>query len=595
MMTIFSRNMVRRGVVVTIVILSLMPAYLTHADRSGDNKEAAWVFFKEGEFFGAAMYYHRALRGLREIYIAFHWNGDPVNNAAGMFAELYDKLPKEIEDRVSTCLVEGRLSPSQWRQIELLGELWMSEMVGHDRGDMTTCCPILAPEAERHGDFTAAEIIRRGEARFYRAVAIPYHKKATSVCEKRDERVTAALHRKAVEAYERRAAVADKIARGDKVLMGIPGLGGPGPVKFGFYPTRRWNGIPNEYVRRRWWGGRSNNERSNDDIFADQWKGPPREVVAAILKARGLKHPDENARFSAVTVLGNLGEKTVLLALSDSSPEVRLAAAKAIASMRWAEGWVACHGHADEAIRSVVAPLFAKPKGDIRSRTFVITGLIDGLNPKISDTSSFCQYCLKHITGKNFSGAKAWFDWWKAKGDARPGLRRTGGGIPDAIDETIDFGTWWQAAIQHAPNPLKKCRPPTTIRWDGYLVVTKAGEYRFFVRNRGEGKTSRNTAGGRAAQGLYFPAPAAKLTLEGKTVIPKPGNEMLDPTGGTRMDFSDLIALDEGLHKISLEFGWRDGRTQAWWHGGQPVIRLYWSSKHLLRELVPVDHLVTMN
>ena len=588
--------MVRRGVAVTTVVLSFVPVYVARADRTGDNKEPAWVFYKQGRFFEAAMYYHRALRGLREIYLAFHWNGDPVKNASQQFAELYGKLPKEIEDRVNMSLVKGNIGQTQRRQIELLGELWMGETVDYDRGDMTTCCPILAPEAERHGDFTAAEVIRRGEAHFYRAVAIPYHEKTAEAAERRGEKAAAALHRKVLAAYQRRAAVAERIARGNKVLMEIPLLVGPGPVEFGFYPKRGWEGIPNEYVRRRWWGGKSENRSSNDDISTDRWKGPSAEQVAAILKAEGLKQGDEDARFAAVTVLANLGEKEALLsALNDASADVRLAAAKALASMRWAKGWAACHRHADKAVRAVVVPLLEKPQSDIRCRTFAITALIEGLNSKDSATTSFCQNWLERITGKGLSGAEMWSAWWKQLGDARLGLKRTGGGIPEEIDEKIDFGTWWQAVVQHALNPLKNCQPPATVRWDGYLVVTRAGTYHFFIRNRGEGKTSRNTAGGRAAQGLYFPAPAAKLTLDGKTVIPKPGNEMLDPTGGMRMDFSDLITLDEGLHKISLEFEWRGGHTQAWWHGGQPEIRLYWSSDHFLRELVPAHHLVTMN
>jgi len=35
-----------------------------------------------------------------------------------------------------------------------------------------------APEAEKHGDFRLAEILRRGEARYYRVVAIPFHEKS---------------------------------------------------------------------------------------------------------------------------------------------------------------------------------------------------------------------------------------------------------------------------------------------------------------------------------------------------------------------------------------------------------------------------------
>jgi len=423
-------------------------------------------------------------------------------------------------------------------------------------------------------------------------VAIPYHEKAALRYEKGGDRRAATLHRKAIEAYEQRVEVADNLAKGDKALMEIPGLSGPGPVKFGFYPQRKLNPIPNEYVRKRWWGGKSGNERSNDDIYADRWKGPSPEEVATILKAQGLKHRNEKARFSTVTVLANLGEKeAVLLALSDSSREVRLAAAKTLASMRWAEGWAACYQHADEGVRDAVAPLFMKPNGDIWSGVFTITGLIAGLNSENPDTSSFCQSSLELMTGKDFSNAKTWSDWWKKIGDAQPGLKRTGGGIPEAVDDTVDLGTWWQGAIQHSPNPLKKSRPPVTFRWDGYVVVEQPGEHRFFVRNRGEGWNRRN-ATGRDAVGMFFPGPCVKLMVDEKNLIPNPKNEILDPTGGMRLDFSYPIRLDEGLHKISLEFEWRGGRTPGWWHGGQPVIRLYWSSEHFLREVIPADHLI---
>lgn len=69
---------------------------------------------------------------------------------------------------------------------------------------------------------------------------------------------------------------------------------------------------------------------------------------------------------------------------------------------------------------------------------------------------------------------------------------------------------------------------------------------------------------------------------------------MLDPTGSVRMDFTNPIRLNQGLHKIDLEFEWRGGRTPGWWHGGQPVIRLYWSSQHFLRQLIATDHLICL-
>jgi len=38
------------------------------------------------------------------VYIAFHWDGDPAQYAAGKYATEYVQLPQEMEDRFKMCL-----------------------------------------------------------------------------------------------------------------------------------------------------------------------------------------------------------------------------------------------------------------------------------------------------------------------------------------------------------------------------------------------------------------------------------------------------------------------------------------------------------
>ena len=53
-------------------------------------------------------------------------------------------------------------------------------------------------EAEKHGDFTLAEFARRGEARFYRVVAIPFHEKSAREFERSGQLDLAVPHRRTV-------------------------------------------------------------------------------------------------------------------------------------------------------------------------------------------------------------------------------------------------------------------------------------------------------------------------------------------------------------------------------------------------------------
>ena len=71
------------------------------------------MYEKAKQFDKAAMYYGRAVRGLREIYIAFHWNGDPAANAPGKYSREYVQIPKEMDERYRKCLGLAGLRPQR--------------------------------------------------------------------------------------------------------------------------------------------------------------------------------------------------------------------------------------------------------------------------------------------------------------------------------------------------------------------------------------------------------------------------------------------------------------------------------------------------
>jgi len=359
------------------------------------------------------------------------------------------------------------------------------------------------------------------------------------------------------------------------------------------------NPVAFQNLYARWW------EKSGKWVYRGKWKGKSASEVAAILKVKGLKHSDENVRLSSVTVLANIGEKEAILsALSDASSDVRFYAANALASFHWAEGWAACHKHSDSKVRAAVKPLLNPASQSVHANTYAITALIDGLHSKSSKVSAFCSDALHRLSGKSLKGASAWSSWWNNIGDAKPGLLRKVPGQLPAIDMVIDFGTWWDYWISHAPNPLAKYQAPATIRWDGYVIITQPGKYTFYVRNCGEGRSGKTvvTTPGRVGfPGLFMPGPCAKLAIDGKNLIPNPpyppfpkggegGFEVLDPNG-IRLDIGKQIYLDEGLHRLSLEFEWRGGKFPEF-IANQPSVRLYWSSEHFLREVIPTDRLI---
>ncbi|MBM4035881.1 MAG: hypothetical protein FJ291_29430, partial [Planctomycetes bacterium] len=123
------------------------------ADRASQNMDPAFMFEKAGKFDLAAMYYHRALRGVVENYVAFHFNGDPASYATGKYATEYVQLPKEFEERYKSCLSQAKLSPEQLKRMEFLDYLWMCEFTDQDCGGVRCEVALIAPVAEKHGDF----------------------------------------------------------------------------------------------------------------------------------------------------------------------------------------------------------------------------------------------------------------------------------------------------------------------------------------------------------------------------------------------------------------------------------------------------------
>ena len=571
---------------VVAVILMLLAAGgcpgTAHADRASENMDPAWMFEKAEHYELAAMYYQRAVLGLREVYCAFHWNRDPANYGAGKYAEEYSKLPVEMESRYKDCLEKGNVAPERVRWMTDLNDLWLSELIDQEQGGQRTMCEVVARVAERHGDFILAQAMRTGQARFCRVVGAAYHQRRAEECEKAGELQEALLHRQAVKAYEGQAYFADKLAEGDKVLRTFKSFAGPDRyLGIAFYPAKvnpvSFQNLPQRLFDKQ-----------------DNWKGKKPEEVAAILRAEALSHADENVRYSAVNVLADLGEKeAVRMALADAASEVRLLAAGALARFRWAEGWAACAAHTDPGVRAVVQPLLTPAGGEPLLRTWVIGELVSGLNSPATDTRTFCQTTLETITGQKLQGP-AWADWWKKLGDARPGLARTGPGVPLGIDPEIDFGAWWQSSLERADNPLTQYAPPAKVTWSGYVAVSQAGDYRFYVRSCGEKRTGANMVkppGRIGFPGLYLSSACVKMSLDGKELLPRPTDTVQDPNAGTRLDFSNSIRLAPGLHKVELQFDYRSTPTHFW--TAQPSVRLYWSSDHFLRELVPAENLVT--
>jgi hypothetical protein len=528
---------------------------------------------KAGKYAGAALYYQRALRGLQEVWISFWHYGDP-----GKAHKVMQQLVGEYQDRLKTCVRKAKMGEAEREHMEAVNELWMGEYVDQELGGYKLAFAYRAEEAEKHGDFLFAEKLRLAAADYCRLVAVPYHERLASKIEARQQRGEAALHREAAARYKRQAAEHEIVARGNKLLASLPGLQGPRSA-----PDAR-------LLQEHYFKSYVLYHQRVLAVKGGKWTtGRTPEQVAAILEQKGLRHADESARFTAVVVLANLGEREAMLtALADRSPRVRQAAARALAASRWARGWAACFRHPDPKIREAVAPLLEPAEEHVLSRTTSITELLRGLESRSAGTRTFCHTAMQRITGKREMPASTWRSWWEGLGDAKPGLSRAGPDGSAIRDETIDIGTWWESgerSIRARPNPLLAYPLPARIQWRGHLVVARPGSYRFYVRSRGEKRSAFDQYGI-----LYFTPPCAKLHIDGAPLLPNPSCAVEDAKMHMRIDSSQPIALKPGLHTVLLELEVKSVGTGPW---QGPSVRLYWSSEEFLRQLVPVDHLIS--
>ena len=562
------------GMAITFTLAVLTPTVL-HADRSSAQGDPGLMLEKAGKYAEAAMYYQRALRGLQEVWVRFWYYGD-LSKAH----EVMQQIIAEYQDRLKRCLQRAKMGPAQREQMEFVNELWMGEYVDVELGGYKLAFAYRAEESEKHGDFLFAEKLRLAAADYCRLVAVPYHEQLASKLDKQQRSRDANPHRKAAEEYKQQALEHEMLAKGDKILAEIPGLQGP--------PSR-----PDaQLLRQHYFKSYKLYHQRVLSAKGGKWiTGRTPQQVAAILTQQGLKHAEENARFASAVILENLGEKeTLLIALSDQSPQVRLAAAKALAAIRWADGWVACYQHTDAKVRKLIEQLLEPAENQALSRPALITELLRGLESLSAETGAFCQDAMQRITGRKEVSRSAWQEWWKAQGNAKPGLIRTGPDGAVAVDETIDLGTWWQSgerSIMNRPNPLSKYSLPAKIQWRGYLMVTRAGAYQFYVRNRGEQRKTFDKHGT-----LYFTSPCAKLSIDGNSLLANPSAIIEDAKMHMRIDCSKPISLQPGLHTILLELDVKNAGTGPW---ESPSIRLYWSSEHFRRQLVPAAHLVHLN
>ncbi|MBM4038726.1 MAG: hypothetical protein FJ290_09440 [Planctomycetes bacterium] len=553
-------------------------AGLARADRSAAQGAPGYVLEKAGKHAEAALYYQRSLRGFREVWFQFWYSGD-MSKAHPVARQLLD----EYQARLAECLERAKADAALRARMEWLNEVWMAEYVDQELGGYKLSFAPRAEEAEKHGDFLLAEKLRQAAADYCRLVAAPYHERLAARLEGRQQRDEAGLHRKAAEDYQRQAAAHEALSRGDKLLARIPGLQGPAAPPDPRLLAGHYFKVYVAYHQRVL------------AVKGDAWlTGRTPEHVAAALTQSGLKHADESARLASTVVLANLGAKEALLAaLADPSPSVRQAAATTLAGIRWADGWSACHRHADASVREAVQPLLAPAGTHVLSRTAVVVELLRGLEGGSAETRAFCQAALERITGEKRASAAAWREWWKGLGDPAPGLVRTGPDGAAVVDDAVDFGAWWQSgerSLQGRPNPLMAYPETGKVQWRGSLVVTRAGEYRFYVRNHGEqSPQAYNWKLGGDAGVIHFTTPSARLLVNGSPVLPNALDAIEDAKVNMRIDCSRPIKLEPGLHPLVLELDLKCARGGMW---KGPSARLYWSSGHFLRQLVPADHLV---
>ncbi|MBM4035856.1 MAG: hypothetical protein FJ291_29305 [Planctomycetes bacterium] len=493
------------------------------------------------------------------------------------------QLLAEYQERLATCLERSKLSAAQREQMEYVNELWMGECVDEEFGEYKLAFARRAEEAEKHGDFLFAEKLRLAAADYCRIVAAPYHERLASKLDGQGQREAAALHRKAAEEYKGQAAAHEVLSRGDGLLAAVPGAQGPpGPPDPRLLADHYFKCYVAYHQRVL-------------SVKGDAWlTGRTPQDVATALTERGLRHAEESARLASVAVLANLGAKEALrAALGDQAASVRLAAARALARIRWADGWSACHRHADATVREAVQPLLEPAGPHPLSRTATIVELLRGLESESAETRAFCQAALERITGEKKASARAWEEWWKGLGRPAPGLVRRGPDGAAVADDTISFGAWWQSgerSIQGRPNPLLDYPQTAKVQWRGSLVITRAGEYRFYVRNHGEpSPEAYNWKLGGDGGTIRFTRPSARLLIDGRPVLPNPADAVEDAKANMRIDYSGPIKLAPGLHLLLLELDLKCVRGGMWMG---PSACLYWSGEHFLRQLVPAEHLV---
>jgi hypothetical protein len=564
-----SQRLLAVGLVVAFHLF-LTPIAL-RADRGAGQSASGRALEKAGKHTEAALYYQRAMLAFREVWRKF-W---PHIDAA---------IVKEYEDRLTGCLEEAHLGTAQLENMGYINTLWVEEYIDQELGGFKLAFPYRAEEAEKHGDFLLAEQLHLAAADFYRIVAIPYHEQMASQPGK--PRTEAALHRQIIEEYELRAEKHKRMAQGDKILGGMGGLQAPqsppapsGLSQHYFKVYHLYHERVLSFEESRWLTGRT-----------------PQQV-AEILKQGGLRHPKEAARFASVVVLAQLGERdAVLTALEDPSSQVRRAAAEALASFRWATGWAACYQHKDQDVRKTIDPLLECADNQPLARTATIVELLQGLDSSSDTIRSFSREALSRITGRALLSADQWHRWWADMGHAQPGLRRSVSGGSAVVDDVIDFGAWWQSgmySIQNRPNPFANYSFPVKILWRGHLAVARSGQYRFFLRNRGNKGHSSEPSNG------LFTSPCAQLFIDGEAVLSDPKGVVEDTYPYMRIDYSEAIELEAGLHEILLEFAVEsaDPKFGMGPHNKdrKPCVRLYWSSEHFLRQLIPVEHLIHLD
>ena len=544
------------------------------ADRSAAQGPAGLFLEKAGKYAEAAVYYDRAVRGFEEVWIRFWYGGD-----SGKAHPVNQQILSEYRDRLKRCLERSRMDESERARLYATNDIWMREYVDEELGGYKLAFSRRAEEAEKHGDFLFARELRLAAADYCRQVAIPYHERAMATARAQRDRDAMSLHRDAAQEHERQATLHGTLAEGARLLASIPGLQHPATP-----PDTRL--LSQHYFKSY----ALFHKRVLSPKDAGWITGITSERVADVLGTAGMKHPDEAARLLAVTVLAALDRnEAVRHALRDKSRRVRLAAASHLTASPWAEGWAACYRHPDVRVAMSTDALLAPEKGHILGRALTTTELMRGLGSAAPDTVSFCRQALKQITGQEHASRTAWRAWWQGLGNARPGLTRTAPDGTAVLDPQIDFGAWWQSgqrSIRNLPNPLLDYPLPARIEWQGSLVVTEAGTYRFYTRARGEKRSAFDKHGI-----LYFTPACATLRIDDVVAIPSTAAAVEDAKMHMRIDSSEPMPLQPGLHLVRVTLDVRSAGTGPW---QAPSIRLYWSSDRFLRQLVPSARLVSV-